>query len=384
MALRASAFRHSRYPAVAAAAFCALVLIFGCGREDVPDEVERTAPIGTILELEGKGSITTDVNAKAPAFARRDSTGQTIRTQDFIGNQVLLLDFWSVFCQSCLQEIPFLQELHREYSDDGLQIVSINTDFFPLARIESFMKKTGIIFPFPMIHDRDQSLSKLFQVDALPVTVLIDSAGWIRMVHFGYRPSDEKTIESRVRKACRKIRETVVTLQPVEGKTAFAPPERKETILAPGAVLPDPLAADAAGAETSFSRVRADGPSIIFFWSLFCQPCRKEFPELVSLAERYSSQGVPVIAVNVDSEKLLPAARTFAAKEGEGLVTLFENYGGREAGLVSEALGVRYTPSIFLVDAGGTILFSGSGEASAAEIEALVENLLAGAGGGPR
>ena len=139
---------------------------------------------------------------------------------------MLLLDFWSVFCQSCLQEMPFLQELHRRHAAEGLEIVGVNTDFFPKERILKFMEKTGLAPPYPLIHDRDQSLSKLFSVEALPVLVLIDSSGWIRMVHLGYKPDDEREIERRVSQACGRIKETVVTLQPVGGTTAFSPPEK--------------------------------------------------------------------------------------------------------------------------------------------------------------
>jgi peroxiredoxin len=365
--------------ALQATLFPFLLLCFlsapGCSREEEPEMT--TPPAGIIQEVSPGQSVTTDVNARAPAFARETMGGETVRTQDFIGRQVVLLDFWSVFCQSCLEEIPFLQELYRDYHDQGLEIISINTDFFPSARIAGFMKKTGIDLPFPLVLDRDQSLSKLFKVEALPVTVLIDSSGWIRMVHLGYGPSDEKMIEKRVRKACDRIKETIVTLQPVEGRTAFAPPDAGgESLLEAGASAPDFHAADREGRETSFSELRGDSPAVVFFWSLFCQPCREEFPVLVDLARTYAPRGLKTFAVNLDTEKLFPAAAAFARKNGGNLTALFEDAaaGGESGGAAS--FGVRYTPSTFLLAGDGTISYSSSGEFPNEDLKREIDLLL--------
>lgn len=357
-------------------ALALLPLLAGCGSERQAEEA--AIPAGILQEMEEGRSVTTDVNARAPAFARETLGGATVRTQDYIGSQVILLSFWSVFCQSCLEEIPFLQKLYRDYHDQGLEIVSVNTDFFPQARIASFLKKTGIDLPFPLVLDRDQSLSKLFQVEALPVTVLIDSAGWIRMVHLGYRPSDEKAIESRVRTACRRIKETVVTLQPVDGRTAFAPPEANAGPLGPGSKAPDFSAGDGEGKTVSFAELRANGPAVLFFWSIFCQPCREEFPALVDVSRTYASRGLRSFAVNLDAERLVPAAEKFSRRYARFLTPLFSGASVQEEESPAELYGVRYTPSIFLLSADGTIRFSSAGEISAGELREQIDILLAG------
>lgn len=354
----------------------ALIPLLFCRCTDKKETEGPGPPPGVIRELDSDKSITTDVNARAPAFARENSRGEVIKTQDFIGRKVLLLDFWSVFCQSCLLEIPFLQDLHERYQGEGLEIVSINTDFFPQARIESFMKKTGLSLPFPLILDRDQSLSDLFQVEALPVTVLIDSAGWIRMVHLGYRPGDQKMIEARIKKACRKIRETVVTLQPVDGRTAFVPPSVGRPLLKPGTTVPDFRASTESGEMVSFSSLRSDSQAVVFFWSLFCQPCREEFPHILSLAKKYSSRGLWVAAVNVDAEKLRPAAARFTSGKGGITTFLFDSSPEGEGPGAAETFGVHHTPSTFLLNSGGEVFASFVGEVSAEALEEKILQLL--------
>ena len=368
---------------LAGAAILAAVLgLSGCGKKQ-QETPAAAAPPGTIKELTSGASVTTDVNARAPAFARTDFSGALVRTQDAIGRKVLLLDFWSVFCQSCLREMPFLKELHRRYAPEGLEIVGVNTDFFPKERIDSFMKKTGLTLPYPLIHDRDQSLSRLFSVEALPVLVLIDSSGWIRMVHLGYTPDDEAEIEGRVRKACGGIRETVVTLQPVGGTTAFSPPEKGGKLAAPGTAVGEFTALDPEGRETSFALWRGRAPAVVFFWSLFCQPCREEFGRLADLAARPPVAGLKVLAVNVDSPKLRPQASRFFASQRSDITGVFDRQleGGRFA--VAELFGVNATPSTFLVGPDGSVLEAWSGEVAYETLVAAIGAKLAARAGRP-
>jgi peroxiredoxin len=362
---------------------CALALL-ACGKKPESAPSAPAAPPGTIGELTGGASVTTDVNARSPAFARTDFSGALVRTQDAIGRKVLLLDFWSVFCQSCLLEMPFLADLHRRYASEGLEIVGVNTDFFPKERILSFMKKTGLTLPYPLIHDRDQSLSKLFSVEALPVLVLIDSSGWIRMVHLGYKPDDEREIERRVSQACARIKETIVTLQPVGGTTAFSPPEPGRAPAAAGTPVGGFVALDAEGHDAPFAPWRGRAPAVVFFWSLFCQPCREEFGRLASLAAHPPIPGLKVLAVNVDSPKLRPQAARFFASQGTGITGVFDREleGGRYE--VAGLFGVSATPSTFLIGPEGTVRAAWSGEVDEATLAAGLRTHLAAAGGGEK
>jgi thiol-disulfide isomerase/thioredoxin len=353
-----------------------------CGKKPEGTTASQGQPPGTIKEMAAGASVTTDVNARAPAFARADFSGALVRTQDAIGGKVLLLDFWSVFCQSCLREMPFLVELHRRYGPKGLVIVGVNTDFFPKERIIQFMRKTGLSLPYPLIHDRDQSLSKLFSVEALPVLVLIDSSGWIRMVHLGYKPDDEREIERRVSRACGSISETVVTLQPVGGTTAFSPPEQGRSLAPAGTPVGGFVALDAEGRDAPFALWRGGSPVVVFFWSLFCQPCREKFGWLERLASNPPLPGLKVLAVNVDSPRLRPQAARFLAAQGSAISGVFdrERAGGHYE--VAGLFGVSSTPSTFLVGADGTVRAAWSGDVDEATLAAGIRFKLAAAGAG--
>ncbi len=52
---------------------------------------------------------------------------------------------------------------------------------------------------FPILFDDENQVSELYNVDAMPVTVLVDRNGNIRSVHRGYKPGFEITYESEIR-----------------------------------------------------------------------------------------------------------------------------------------------------------------------------------------
>jgi thiol-disulfide isomerase/thioredoxin len=126
----------------------------------------------------------------------------------------------------------------------------------------------------------------------------------------------------------------------------------------------------------SFSSLRSDSQAVVFFWSLFCQPCREEFPHILSLAKKYSSRGLWIAAVNVDAEKLRPAAARFTSGKGGVATFLFDSSPEGEGPGAAETFGVHHTPSTFLLDSGGEVFASFIGEVSAAALEEKILQLL--------
>jgi peroxiredoxin len=204
------------------------------------------------------------------------------------------------------------------------------------------------------------------------------------MVHLGYKPEDEREIEGRVKKACARIKETVVTLQPVGGTTAFSPPEQGRRLAPEGTAVGAFMALDADGRDVSFARWRGDAPVLVFFWSIFCQPCREEFGRLGELAAHPPLPGLKVLAVNIDSPKLRPQAVRLLAAKGAGLAGVFdrESAGGHYE--IAGLFGVSATPSTFLVGADGTVRAAWAGEVDEATLAAGIQARLGNGAGAAR
>jgi len=120
----------------------------------------------------------------APDFALRSATGENLRLSEYRG-EVVMINFWATWCGPCQQEMPLLEELHNRYQRVGFRLLGVNIDD-DADRAMDMVQNLGVTFP--VLFDETKAVSKLYQVEAMPVTVLLDRAGTVRYVHHGYKP----------------------------------------------------------------------------------------------------------------------------------------------------------------------------------------------------
>jgi thiol-disulfide isomerase/thioredoxin len=78
----------------------------------------------------------------APDFTLPTLSGAPIRLSDLRG-KVVLLNFWATWCGSCRAEMPTIEALHRQYKDRGLEVLAVNLDTTPIAKVQTFVDKAG-------------------------------------------------------------------------------------------------------------------------------------------------------------------------------------------------------------------------------------------------
>ena len=61
----------------------------------------------------------------------------------------------------------------------------------------SWLAKTPVTFP--VLFDKENKVSKLYDVNAMPSTVFIDRKGNVRYLHHGYKPGDESEYLNQIR-----------------------------------------------------------------------------------------------------------------------------------------------------------------------------------------
>ena len=87
---------------------------------------------------------------------------------------------------------------------------------------------------------------------------------------------------------------------------------------------------------------------LVDFWASWCGPCRESFPWMNSMQQQYQSQGLEVIAINLDEEPEL--AHAFLQQVPAHFRVLFDT----EAQL-PDAFGLIGMPSSYLIDRNGLI-----------------------------
>ena len=138
--------------------------------------------------------------AAAPDFTGRDVAGKTFRLSDQRG-KVVLLDFWSTFCEPCKAEFPHLRAMYDADREKGLLVVGVAMDGpETVADVTSFVKRFEL--DFPIVTDDDSRIASLYNPKkSMPLSVLIDRGGHIVAVREGYNPGDEKLVAADVEKA---------------------------------------------------------------------------------------------------------------------------------------------------------------------------------------
>jgi thiol-disulfide isomerase/thioredoxin/Cu/Ag efflux protein CusF len=120
----------------------------------------------------------------APDFTLPTLSGAPIRFSDLRG-KVVLLNFWVTWCGSCRAEMPALDALYRQYRDRGLEVLAVNLDTAPIAKIQAFVGETGVSLRVGL--DPSSSTARTYRVLGLPTTYLIDRAGNVVVREVGGR-----------------------------------------------------------------------------------------------------------------------------------------------------------------------------------------------------
>ncbi len=137
---------------------------------------------------------------QAPDFALKSSSGANLRLSEYRGD-VVMINFWATWCGPCRQEMPLLDELYARYQRVGFNLLGVNIDD-DSRRAMKMIDELGV--SFPVLFDSRKEVSKLYEVEAMPVTVLIDREGNVRHVHHGYKPGYEQKYLDQIRSLLRE------------------------------------------------------------------------------------------------------------------------------------------------------------------------------------
>jgi len=150
-----------------------------------------------------------------------------------------------------------------------------------------------------------------------------------------------------------------------------APEELGTGLSDAGSLAPSFRLTDVGGAPISFRAGEDTVPRLLIFWSLFCPPCQEEMPLFVDLALRHPPPELQVIAVNLDGTSLARSVAQYARAEHFPFpAALDEKQGDRF--VVAGRYGVTGTPSLVLIDATGTVVWSYEGRVDALELESAI------------
>lgn len=104
------------------------------------------------------------------------------------------------------------------------------------------------------------------------------------------------------------------------------------------------------------------------FWASWCTPCKRSFPWMAALQQKYGAQGLQVVAINLDARR--EDANAFLNSVPAGFTVAFDG-----TGTTARQYGIKGMPSSALIGRDGRVLWLHSGfkEADQAALEAQVQ-----------
>ena len=128
---------------------------------------------------------------------------------------------------------------------------------------------------------------------------------------------------------------------------------RENETLSAGQQAPDFRLEDLAGGQRELSELRASGPVLLAFFKVSCPTCQFTFPFLERIHRGLKDGGAHLFAVSQDDAA---ATREFHKEFGITMPTLLDS--ARQGYPASNAYGLAYVPSMFLVERDGKISWS--------------------------
>lgn len=116
------------------------------------------------------------IGMPAVDFALNDTTGNPISISSFKG-KILLIDFWASWCGPCRRENPNVVKLYNDYKDKGFEIIGVSFDESRSKWIDAIHQDQLI---WPHVSDLkgwSSVAGKLYAVNSIPATVLLDREG---------------------------------------------------------------------------------------------------------------------------------------------------------------------------------------------------------------
>ena len=138
------------------------------------------------------------IGGPSPPFEASDLSGGKVSLRKITGSgEAVVVNFWGLRCDSCLQEIPHLNRLQDKFRG-RVRFLGINVDGAGADVLKAQIEKMKLKIDFSVVPDPDFVVSDSFKMMLSPLTVVIDAGGIVRYRHEGYKEGDEELIDKAV------------------------------------------------------------------------------------------------------------------------------------------------------------------------------------------
>ena len=154
----------------------------------------------SFLVAASRAAAPTLVGKAAPDFVLKSMDGRNLCMSEFRG-QVVMVNFWARWAGDTRQEMPALDRINTTYSRAGLVVLGISVDE-DLARAREFAGAMKV--SYPILFDTGSDIGRDYQLQKMPLTILVDRAGVVRYSNVGFKRGDERAYLDHIRELMRE------------------------------------------------------------------------------------------------------------------------------------------------------------------------------------
>ena len=115
--------------------------------------------------------------------------------------------------------------------------------------------------------------------------------------------------------------------------------------------LPKIKLKDLKNKRQELSQYYSDGPILINFWNLACEPCKKEMKELDKLHLKYEKQGFKVVSINIDNTRSMSKVKSYVRSQKYAFPVLSD-----PRAELFRKMGGKVMPFVIIADSSGQII----------------------------
>jgi thiol-disulfide isomerase/thioredoxin len=135
------------------------------------------------------------VGKPAPDFELPMLGGEKFRLSNRRG-RIVVLDFWATWCGPCVQAMPQVDQVRREFAGRNVEVVAVNLEEAPkpiLAMLERHKLE------LPVALDQDGAIAARYNVTSIPQTLVISAEGTVVRHFIGGGPHLGESLQAALR-----------------------------------------------------------------------------------------------------------------------------------------------------------------------------------------
>ena len=137
--------------------------------------------------------ITVKVGSTFPKFNKLDINGKKISSDD-LKNKITIINFWNIYCEPCIKEMPELNEIKNKYnSSNNHSFITFSSSSTKQIK-KLFKKKKSLKFDYQHIPN-SKDIEELLGFRFNPVSFILDKNGIIVYMKVGYTSENIANME---------------------------------------------------------------------------------------------------------------------------------------------------------------------------------------------